>query len=120
LVAPVAVKIVEEPEHTALDVGETATTGFEFTVTATVVIAVQPPDADPVTVYVMVDVGEAITVAPVVALRAVDGDQAYVVPPEAVSETFDPLQIDAEEGVTVIVIEGVTFTIAVACPSHPD
>jgi hypothetical protein len=38
-------------------------------------------------------VGEAVTVAPVVALKPVDGAHEYVVPPLAVIETFPPEQI---------------------------
>jgi hypothetical protein len=47
--------------------------GSGFTVTVTVVVAVQPAAVVPVTVYVVVAVGEAFTVEPDVALRPVAG-----------------------------------------------
>jgi hypothetical protein len=49
--------------------------------TSTVIVsaAVQPPSADvPMTVYVVVAVGEAMTVAPVVVFRPAAGLQTYV------------------------------------------
>ena len=69
----------------------------------------------PVTVYVVVIVGVAVTVAPVVALNAVAGLQVYVVAPLAVSPVEDPLQIDGAAGVTVTVgpAETVTTTVEV-------
>ena len=60
-------------------------TGSGFTFTVTCVDAVQPLLSVPVTVYVEVEVGFAVTVAPVVALSPVAGDQMYVVAPDAVS-----------------------------------
>lgn len=54
--------------------GETDTTGAGFTVTATVEVPVQP-EVFPVTVYVVFDAGFALTVAKLVALNPVPGDQ---------------------------------------------
>jgi hypothetical protein len=50
--------------------------GVGFTVIATVFVAVHPAALVPVTVYVLVDVGLAVTVSPVVADKPVAGDQA--------------------------------------------
>ena len=47
--------------------------------------AVQPLLSVPVTVYVEVEAGDAVTVAPVVALSPVAGVHEYVVAPLAVS-----------------------------------
>jgi hypothetical protein len=55
--------------------GVLVTVGRGFTVTVTVVVLVQPAALTPVTVYVVVAVGEAVTAAPVVALNPVAGDQ---------------------------------------------
>ena len=60
-------------------------TGSGFTFTVTCVDAVQPLLSVPVTVYVEVEAGFAVTVEPVVALSPVAGDQTYVVAPDAVS-----------------------------------
>ena len=60
-------------------------TGSGFTFTVTCVDAVQPLLSVPVTVYVEVEEGFAVTVEPVVALSPVAGDQMYVVAPLAVS-----------------------------------
>jgi hypothetical protein len=54
----------------------TVITGSGFTFTVTSVDAVQPLPSVPVTVYVVVEVGFAVTVDPVVALSPVAGDQA--------------------------------------------
>jgi hypothetical protein len=64
----------------------------EFTVTVTVAVAVQPAALVPVTVYVVVTVGDAFTVGPEVALRPVAGDQLYVFAPLAVRFTLPPVQ----------------------------
>ena len=50
-------------------------TGNGFTFTVTCVDTVQPLLSVPVTVYVEVEVGFAVTVEPVVALSPVAGDQ---------------------------------------------
>jgi hypothetical protein len=64
----------------------------------------------------VVTVGEAETVAPVVALRPVAGDQAYEEAPLAVRLVLPPLHIEGEVG--EIVTEGfvpiVTVTVLVA------
>ena len=51
------------------------TTGNGFTVTVTVVVFEHPAALVPVTVYVVVPGGLAVTLVPVVALNPVAGDQ---------------------------------------------
>jgi hypothetical protein len=63
----------------------------------------------PVMVYVVVAVGLAVTVAPVVALNPVAGDQAYVVAPLAVMLVFPPGQIEGDAGECETV--GLAFTV---------
>jgi hypothetical protein len=55
------------------DEGVMVNVGSGLTVTTTVPEFIQPFELIPVTVYVMVRVGVAVTVAPVVALRFVFG-----------------------------------------------
>jgi hypothetical protein len=64
--------------------GETVTTGTGFTVTVTCAVAVQP-SASPVTVYVVVEFGVAVTVEPVAELNPVAGLHEYVFAPLALS-----------------------------------
>jgi hypothetical protein len=72
---------------------------------------VQPAAVVAVTVYVDGEERVATTDAPVVALRPVEGDQAYVDPPEAVSVMLVP-QITA--GLGEIAVRGKEFAVAVA------
>lgn len=50
-------------------------TGELLTVTVTVAVEVQPAASAPVTVYTVVIVGEAVTIAPVVVFNPLAGDQ---------------------------------------------
>src|SRR6185312_11459937 len=87
--------------------------GFGFTVTVTCCVAEQPEDVVPVTVYVVVLVGLAVTLAVFVALNPVDGLHVYVPPPPAplaVSTTEPPLQYVVEP-VGVMVIVGLGLTV---------
>ena len=68
--APLAVRVVLCPMHT--DAGGTVTFGWPAMVTVTCAVAVHP-SASPVTVYVRVDAGVAVTVAPAVELNPVAG-----------------------------------------------
>ena len=71
-------------------------TGALLTVTVDVVEFKQVVEVlVPVIVYVMVAEGFAVTVAPVVALKPVDGDHEYVLAPKAVSVAELPAQIVA-------------------------
>lgn len=84
--------------------------GFGFTVTVTCAVPVQPFEV-PVTVYVVVAVGLAVTTAPVVGVNPVVGLQLYVVAPLAVSEALLPLQIVADAGETVTTGLGLTVNV---------
>src|ERR1700752_3997221 len=90
---------------------EAVTTGIGFTVTVTCVVAVQP-SVLPVTVYVVVEVGLAVTVEPMLALKLVAGLHEYVLAPLAVRVVNCPVQIG--EGVATL-ITGIGFTVTVTC-----
>src|SRR6185503_18247929 len=97
----------------------TEITGGGLTLTVTCVEAVHPLLSVPVTVYVVVEVGLAVTVEPDVALSPVAGDQTYVVAPEAVSVAVCcPAQI-AGGGGTEITGGGLTFTVTCVEAVHP-
>ena len=72
MVAPPAVNVVDPPLQ-ILVLGETVSPSG-VTVTVTVPVAEHDPVV-PVTVYVVVVVGLAVTLAPVEADKPVDGDQ---------------------------------------------
>src|SRR5258706_16457121 len=114
--APLAVSVVLCPVQMAV-FGETVTTGMGFTVTVTCVVAVHP-SASPVTVYVVVEDGLAITDEPVVELNAVAGLQKYVLAPLA----FCSLIIPPPPGSTLFPFTTLfRFTVTVTCvePVHP-
>jgi hypothetical protein len=101
-------------------VGEAALiTGSGLTVTVTVVVFTQLFTSVPVMVYVVVVVGPAVKLVPVVPDNPVAGDQAYVDAPPAVSVVDEPLHIATAGGVQVIVGNGLTVTVVVVEPVHP-
>ena len=59
-----------------------------------------------------------LTEVPVAALRPVEGDQLYVVAPDAVIEVELPEQIVDDTGVTVTVGVGLTVMVRVAVPEQ--
>ena len=69
--APVAVSVAFCPVQIVI-FGETVNTGIGFIVTVTCAVDVHP-DASPVTVYVVVEDGLAVTLEPVVELKLVEG-----------------------------------------------
>ena len=75
VLAPVAINVAVLPGHSCTDEGDTLTTGSGLTITGTIVVPVQPLTSVPLTVYVVVVVGFALTLEPLVALKPVDGDQ---------------------------------------------
>jgi hypothetical protein len=93
------------PEHTVGGVAVTEISdGTSFTVSADVAVPVQPLAAVPVTVYVVFDVGLAITVLPVVVFNPVAGDQLYVEAPLAITvDPAPPAQTDPLVGFAVTV-----------------
>ena len=64
------------PIQILADEGETVIVFTEFTVTMDDCLLVQPFEAVPVTVYVMLVLGFAVTFAPVVVFNPVDGVHA--------------------------------------------
>ena len=76
------------------------TTGSGFTVTVPCPVDVQPLLSVPVTVYVIVEVGLAVTEEPVVELSAVAGLHEYVLAPLALRVVDCPSHIVADETVT--------------------
>ena len=71
MVAPFATSVVGKPLQIAV-FGETVTITV-VTVTVPCPVEVQPLTSVPVTVYVIVEVGLAVTVAPIVELKSVAG-----------------------------------------------
>lgn len=69
----------------------------------------------PITVYVIVEPGFAVTLVPVVADIPVDGDQLYTTPPDAVSVVDDPVHI-ATSDPPLIAGKLLTDTVTVAVP----
>ena len=84
--------------------------GAGFTLTVTDVVFVHPFPSVPITVYVVVVVGPAVTVAPVVDDKPMAGLHAYVNAPLAVSVVLLPLQNATGVGTEIV---GGVFTVAV-------
>jgi hypothetical protein len=114
--APPAASTVDCPSQIVTD-GETVTTGSGLTVTVTCAVAVHP-FRSPVMVYVVVEDGLAVTLAPIVALNAVDGLHAYEFAPPVLSVTDCPLQIVCE-GETESTGSGFTLTVTWIDDVHP-
>ncbi len=104
-------------EHKVAEDGLTVTVGVGLTVTTTVAILEQLPLL-PVTVYEVVTVGDAVTLAAVVELNPVAGLQLYVVAPLAVRVVLPPEQMEVE-GLTVTVGEVVTVTVTGTLDEQP-
>ena len=83
--------------------------GNELTVKLTVCVFVHPDAFVPVTVYIVVTVGETATVDPVDEL----GFHVYVVAPVAVNDEDDPTQIADDDAVAVNVGKELTVTLTV-------
>ena len=108
-----AVSTAEFPLQTVAEL--TATVGVGLTVT-TVVLELEHVPVVPTIEYVVFEVGLAVTILPVVALKPVAGVQLYVVAPFAVSDTELPEQTVAV--FTVIVGVGITVTVVVIVPAQ--
>jgi len=73
--APLAlIEIAALPAHKLAEAGVTEIVGLGFTVTVTERLDEQPLTSVPVTVYVVVTEGEAVTLAPVEELNAITGN----------------------------------------------
>ena len=100
------------------EAGVTETTGAGFTVTVTFCVDVQPAEV-PVTVYVVVLAGLAVTIAPLVVERPLSGLQLKVSAPVAVRLTLSPEQMVADEGVTDTTGVGFTVTVTFCVDVQP-
>src|SRR6266487_991252 len=115
VLAPLAVSVTELPAHT--EVADAVIVMFGESVTVIVCDAV-PEQFDPllpVTLYVVVEVGDTVmlaVVAPVLHLK--------VLAPLAVSVTELPAHTDVAEAVIVIVGESVTVIVCDAVPEQFD
>jgi hypothetical protein len=83
----------------------------------TCAVAVHPLLEVPVTVYVVVEVGEAVTDEPVVLLSPVAGLHVYEFAPDAVSVVECPAQIAAAG--TTTTGRGLTVTVTCAVDVQP-
>jgi hypothetical protein len=119
LVAPLAVNVTLLPAQIVELDGEILTVGMVFTVTGTEAVAVHPLAAVPVTVYVVVVAGVAVTTAVLVAESPVDGAQLYVLAPLAVSVTLLPIQIAGADGLMSMVGAAFTVTVTTEVPIPP-
>ena len=86
------------------------TVGNGFTVTLTVAVPVHPVLVVPVTVYVVVLVGETVLLDPVPKLC----DQLYVFAPLALNVVLEPEHIEEGDADAIRVGVGLTFTVTVA------
>jgi hypothetical protein len=93
VVAPLAVNVVEAPKQMGFADAEMLTVGPGFTVIRAEDELVHPVASVPVTIYVVVVAGVAITVAPVVAVSPAAGDHEYETTPLAVNVTELPEHI---------------------------
>ena len=115
--APPAARFVPAPAH-SVTLPEAVTVGRSFTVTVTDAVFVHPFASVPVTVYVVLTVGVAVTGVPVVALNPVEGVHAYVPAPLALKFVDAPMQkLTLPEVVTFG--NGFTVTAKLAVLVHP-
>jgi vacuolar-type H+-ATPase subunit F/Vma7 len=112
---PVAVIEVLEPAQMVALVVVVLMVGKLFTVTVTCAVFEHPPGAVPVTVYVVVVVGDTVTVVP---LR-LPGFHTYVVAPVPVSVVLDPLQMVEVLAEAVTVGRPVTVTVTLLVLVQP-
>ena len=113
--APLAVNTEVAPLHIAAGLADALTDGNGFTVTLTVAVPVHPSAVVPVTVYVVVLVGDTVLELPVPRLC----DQLYVFAPLAVNTDVAPLHIADGLADALTDGNGFTVTLTVAVPVHP-
>jgi len=93
--------------------------GLVVTFTLIVLVVVQPLLLVAFTVYVVVEVGVAVTGEPVALLKLPAGLQLYVLAPVAVSVVVLPAQTVNEDAVKVRVGKGLTVTVNVLVAVQP-
>lgn len=113
--APVAVSVVELPEQIDALEAVAVTVGEAFTVMRRVDVFVHPLAFVPVTVYVVVVVGDTVTDVPVKE----PGIQVYDDAPEAVIVVELPEQMVVLVAVVETVGRGFTVMVRVPVPVHP-
>ena len=113
--APLAVNTDVAPLHIVDELAVAVTVGKEFTVTLTVAVPVHPAVLVPVTVYVVVELGVTVLLAPVPN----PPDQLYVFAPLTVNTDVAPLHIAAGIADALTVGNRFTVTLTVAVPVHP-
>jgi len=116
VLAPPAVNVDDEPEHIVDGDAEAVTVGVGLTVTVTDFVPVHPSALVPVTVYVVVVVGDTVLLAPLPRLC----DQLYVLAPPAVNMDDEPEHIVDGDAEAVTVGVGFTVTVTVFVPVHPS
>jgi hypothetical protein len=114
-VAPLPLRSVEPPLQMVVLVADAVTVGVGLTVTVTCPWLVQPFAPVPVTVYVVVVVGETVTGFPL----KLPGIHVYEVAPEPVRSVEPPLQMVGLVAVAVTVGVGFTVTVTCAWLEHP-
>jgi PII-like signaling protein len=111
--APVAVSTVDEPVQIATSI-PAMTRGNGFTMTVTIAGVLHPPLVIAVTVYVVVTVGVAVTLAPDVEERSAAGDHVYETAPVAVSVADEPEHIATSVPALIVSAKGgMTVTVCV-------
>ena len=115
VLAPLAVSVEDCPEFIVDGIAEAVTVGNGFTVTLTAAVPVHPAALVPVTVYVVVLVGDTVLELPVPRLC----DQLYVLAPFAVNVVLCPEHIVAGDAEAVTVGNALTVTLTDAVPVHP-
>lgn len=108
--APVAESVALLPEQIVVEEPVTDTTGDGVTATVIDAVSLQLP-LEPIIVYVVLAVGEAVTDEPVEALRPDAGDQVNVPAPLALRVALVPEQIVSFDEVTAT--EGIGVTVMV-------
>jgi hypothetical protein len=101
--------VAQLPRQIGFGLAETAIVGSGFTTSATVRVLAQPAWL-PVTVYVVFEEGETVTLAPV----SDPGCQVYVLAPVALSVADCPAQMAVGEALAFTVGNGTTDTVMLA------
>jgi hypothetical protein len=114
LVAPLPVRMTEEPEQSVGLDAVAVTVGVGLTVTRTVAVPEHPAPLVPVTVYTVVLAGVTLTAAPV----RPPGFQVYAVAPVAVRVELLPGQTTAGAAEGVITGSALMDTATVAVRKH--
>jgi hypothetical protein len=114
--APFAVSVVVPPEQIVLNDALLLTEGRGLTVIVLVAIFVQPVALVPVTVYVVVAVGDTVTEDP----DKLPGFQVYVDPPVALNDKDAPEHIDVLLAFAAIAGAELTVMVSVAVDAHAD